>query len=175
MFEKLLSIYIGRRWRSFCGLSREDFVELTTETLDDLSYEYTHEQIKTTGGEKFMLGAGDEGDQITVEAPEPFTIQVVTAKANPGVGYALKFFATKEMRDEMTSGACVVDLQDVTETTRPHIAQFMRAVIEQSNRPPWKVTHHVGFRLAVLLRMKIRMLWKYWLRTEYESARNATR
>lgn len=173
MFEKLLSIYIGRRWRSFCGLDREEFVELATGSLADLGYEYTHERIETTGGEQFMLGAGDEADQITVEAAEPFTIQVVTAKANPGVGYGLKFFATKEMRDEMTSGACVVDLRDVTETTRPHIARFMRAVIERSDHPPWKVTHHVGFRLAVLLRWKIRILWKYWLRADLEPAANA--
>lgn len=170
MFEKLLSIYIGRRWRSFCGLDREEFVELATEALDDLGYEYTREEIETTSGEQFMLGAGDEANEITVEEPEPFTIQVVTATANPGVGYALKFFATKEMRDEMTSGACVVDLRDVTEATRPHIARFMRAVIERSDHPPWKVTHHVGFRLAVLLRWKIRLLWKYWLRADRGSA-----
>ena len=74
MFEKLLSIYIGHRWQSFCGLDREEFVQLATEALDDLSYEYTHEDIETTGGEQFMLGAGDDVDQITVDEPEPFTV-----------------------------------------------------------------------------------------------------
>lgn len=172
MFEKLLSLYIGRRWRSFCGLDRAEFVELATDTLDDLGYGYTHEETDTTSGEQFMLGAGDEADEIAVDAPEPFTIQVVTAKANPGVGYGLKFFSTKEMREEMTSGACVVDLQDVTGATRPYMARFMRAVIERSDHPPWKVTHHVGFRLAVLLRWKIRILWKYWLRTDHDPAAN---
>lgn len=169
MFRKLLSLYIGRRWRSFCGIDREEFVELATETLNDLGYEYTREVVDTTSGEKHMLGAGDERDEITVEAPEQFTIEIVTAKANPGVGYALKFFSTQEMRQEMTSGACVVDIQDVTKATRPHIARFMQRVIERSDHPPWKVTHHVGFRLAFLLRWKIRILWKYWLRTDHES------
>jgi len=172
MFEKVLSLYIGRRWRSFCGMEREAFVELATETLDDLEYEYTYERIDTSSGEQYMLGAGDEADQLTVETPEPFTVQVVTAKANPAVGYALKFFSTKEMRDEMTSGASVVDVQDVTGTTRPHIARFLSGVIERSDHPPWEVTHHVGFRLAVLLRVKIRLLWKYWLRMSHEPAAN---
>jgi hypothetical protein len=172
MLEKVLSLYIGRRWRSFCGMERETFVELATETLDELGYEYTYEQVETSNGEQYMLGAGDEADRITVEAPEQFTVQVVTAKANPAVGYALKFFSPKEMRDEMTSGACVVDVQDVTGTTRPHIARFLTGVVERSDHPPWKVTHHVGFRLAVLLRVKIRLLWKYWLRTSPDPAAN---
>ncbi|ELY37754.1 hypothetical protein [Natronorubrum tibetense] len=173
MFRKLLSLYIGSRWRSFCGIDRDEFTELAIETLDELEYDYTHEVTETTSGEKYMLTAGDEKVEIAIKAPEQFTIQVVTAKANPGVGYALKFFSTKEMREEMTSNACVVDIQDVTKTTRPRIAQFMQRVIEQSDHPPWKVTHHVGFRLAFLLRWKIRILWKYWLGVDHDPATDA--
>lgn len=172
MFEKLVSLFIGRRWRTFCGMDRKEFVEIATASLDDLGYEYSHEELDTTDGERFMLGADATGDQIKVESPVTFTVQTVTAKSNPGVGFALKFFSTEEKREEMTSGACVVDLQTIDETTRSHMAQFMQQVIEQSDRPPWKVTHHVGFRLAFLLRWKIRILWKYWLNVDHESVAN---
>jgi len=29
---------------------------------------------------------------------------------------------------------------------------------------PWDVRHHVGFRLAVLLRLKLKVMWLYWRR-----------
>lgn len=172
MFRRLLRLYIGRRWRTFCGLEREEFVALATEALEDLGYEYSLEELETTDGERFMLGAGETGEEIAVESPVPFTIQTVTAKSNPGVGFALKFFSPEEEREEMTSGACVVDLRDIDKTTRPYIARFVQRMFDLSDHPPWKVTHHVGFRLAFLLRWKIRVLWRYWLDVDQESVSN---
>jgi len=168
MLHKLLTFYIGRHWRTFCGMSREEFVERATETLDALGYEYTLEEVDTTGGEKLMLGAGEEGDRIAVTEPATFTVDVVTAKSNPVVGYALKFFSTEEMREEMTAGASVVDVDGIDEESRPAIGSFLAGVIARSDRPPWKLTHHVGFRLAVLLRLKVKLLWRYWLDVDPE-------
>jgi hypothetical protein len=112
-----------------------------------------------------MLGSGETGDRIEVEPPAAFTVSVVTAKSNPAVGYMLKFFSTEEMREEMTAGVCVVDLDGIDEESRPVIGEFVTGVIERSDRPPWKLTHHVGFRLAVLLRLKVKLYWRYWLET----------
>lgn len=165
MLEKALKLIIGHRWRSFCGISQKNFVELAHETLDDLGYKYSSEEFETSGAEELMLGSDEKGEQITVEAPARFSVEVVTAKSNPVLAYTLKFFSTKDRREEMTSGACVVDLYKIDHDTRPAIVKFMNRLIEKSDHPPWKVTHHAGFRLAVLLRLKIQFFWKYWLRS----------
>lgn len=174
MLRKVLTLYIGSQWRTFCGMSSEDFVSRATETLDDLGYEYTLENINTTGGEKLMLGAGDEGSHISVDAPAPFTIDVVTAKSNPVLAFGLKFFSTEDMREEMTANACVVDVDGIDDESRSTVAALLSGVIERSDRPPWKLTHHVGFRLAVLLRLKVKLLWKYWLGVEKPARARAT-
>ncbi|MFC7157173.1 hypothetical protein ACFQPA_17200 [Halomarina halobia] len=170
MLRKVLTLYIGRRWRSFCGMSREQFLSRATDSLDALGYEYSTEVIDTTGAEKLMLGAGDEGVRIDVEAPVPFTVEAVTAKSNPVVGYMLKFFSTEEMREEMTADVCVVDVRGIDADSRPAIASFVSELVERSDRPPWRLTHHVGFRLAVLLRLKVKLLWRYWLGVDRSTA-----
>jgi hypothetical protein len=174
MLQAVLTRFIGRHWRTFCGMSREEFLDRATETLDALGYEYALETVDTTGGEKLMLGAGDEADRISVREPVPFTVDVVTAKSNPVVGYALKFFSTEEMREEMTAGASVVDIDGIDDENRPAIGAFLSGVVERSDRPPWKLTHHVGFRLAVLLRLKVKLLWRYWLDVEPEGQARPT-
>lgn len=163
MRHRLLTFYIGRHWRTFCGMSREEFLDRATGVLDDLGYEYEIESVDTTGGEKLMLGAGEEADRISVTEPASFTVEAVTAKSNPVVGYALKFFSTEEMREEMTSGASVVDVRGIDDESRPAVGALLAGVVARSDRPPWKLTHHVGFRLAVLLRLKVKLLWTYWL------------
>lgn len=172
MIQKVLTLYFRRHWRTFCGLSREEFVTCATATLSMLGYEYSLAEIDTSGAEKLMLGAGDESVRITVESPISFTIDVVTAKSNPLTAYALKFFSTEEMREEMTAGACIVDFKNIDADSRPAIAAFVTDLVEEIPRPPWKLTHHVGFRLAVILRLKVRMFWKYWLKYDAEHEGN---
>ena len=175
MRHRMLTFLIGSHWRTFCGMSREEFLNRATATLDDLGYEYTLEEVDTTAGEKLMLGADDEADRITVKQPASFTVNVVTATSNPVVGYALKFFSTEEMREEMTAGASVVDIDGIDDENRPLIGALLAGVVDRSDRPPWKLTHHVGFRLAVLLRLKVRVLWKYWLDVDPDGHARPTR
>ncbi|WP_254525711.1 hypothetical protein [Natrinema caseinilyticum] len=124
------------------------------------------ETTDTSGGEQLMLGSGEEGDRITVTAPDQFTVDAVTAKSNPVLAFGLKFFSTEEMREEMTADACVVDVGGIDDESRSAVGALLSGVTERSDRPPWKLTHHVGFRLAVLLRLKVRLLWRYWLNVE---------
>lgn len=168
MIQKALTLYFRRHWRTFCGMSREEFVSRATATLSTLGYEYSLEEIDTSGAEKLMLGAGDKNDRITVESPASFTIDVVTAKSNPLMAYALKLFSTEEMREEMTAGACIVDFRDIDVDSRPAIAAFVSSLVEENTYPPWRLTHHIGFRLAVILRLKVRMFWRYWLKYDSE-------
>jgi hypothetical protein len=164
VLSKLLSLLIGSRWRTFCGFSHETFLARTEQALRELDYEYTVEELPASAGERVMLGA-DDGDRVSVSSPEAFDIDIIVATVDPLTGFGLQLFVPEEQRDEMTSELCVVDINVVDETTRPVIGRFIERVVELSERPPWKVTHHVGFRLAVLLRLKVRLLWQYWLNT----------
>lgn len=164
VLSKLSSLLIGSRWRTFCGFSQETFLTRTEQALRELEYEYHIEDLPATAGERVMLGA-DDGDRVSVSAPEAFDIDILVATIDPLTGFGLQLFVPEDQREEMTSDLCVVDIHVVDETTRPVIAQFIERVVELSERPPWRLTHHVGFRLAVLLRLKVRLLWQYWLDT----------
>jgi hypothetical protein len=168
VLSKLLSLLIGSRWRTFCGFSHETFLARTERALRELGYEYRVEDLPATTGERVMLGAGD-GNRVSVSAPQAFDIDVIEATVDPMTGFGLKFFVPEDQREEMTADLCVVDINVVDETTRPVIAQFVERVVELSERPPWRLTHHVGFRLAVLLRLKVRLLWRYWLNLSPDS------
>lgn len=166
VFWKVVSLFVGSRWRAFCGLSREGFAGLATTTLDALDYEYAIEETATSGGERAMLGAEDEGCRIAVTSPASFEIDVVDATVDPVTNVALSFLTTEQHREELTTDLCVVTLSPIDEETRPAMARIMTRVMAASDRPPWKLTHHVKFRLAVLLRLKVKVLWEYWRRVD---------
>ncbi|WP_129113479.1 hypothetical protein [Halegenticoccus tardaugens] len=163
MFWKLISALIGSRWRAFCGLSQDRFLAVATTALDDLGYRYDLEETSTTRGERTMLGAAERGHRFAVSDPVSFDVTVITATTDPVADLVMSVFVTEEQQSDITSDLCVVTLSPVTAATREEIARFVTAVIGASETPPWKLTHHIRFRLAVLLRLKVRLLWKYWL------------
>lgn len=163
---KLVSLFVGSRWRTFCGFSKERFRSLATMTLDALDYEYATEEMETTSGEQAMLGSDEAGSRITVSAPAAFEIEVVDAKIDPATNIAMSFLLPEDRTEEMTADLCVVTVSPIDEETRPVISQFMTRLIGESDRPPWKLTHHIKFRLAVLLRLKVKLLWGYWREIE---------
>ena len=163
MISKLLSSLIGSRWRTFCGFSQEAVLARTEQTLRELEYEFSIEDLPATTGERVMLGA-DGGDRVSVSSPEAFDIDIITATVDPLTGFGLQLFVAEDQREKLTSNLCVIDISDVNEGTRPSITRFIKRFVELSERPPWRLTHHIGFRLAVLLRFKVRLLWQYWLK-----------
>jgi hypothetical protein len=163
---KLVSLLVGSRWRTFCGLSEERFRSLARTALDSLDYAYTVEEMETTSGEQAMLGSDEAGSRIAVSVPAAFEIEVVDAKIDPATNIAMSFLLPEDRTEEMTADLCVVTLSPVAEETRSTIARFMTRLIAESDRPPWKLTHHIKFRLAVLLRIKVKLLWGYWREIE---------
>jgi hypothetical protein len=164
MLWKAIGLLVGSEWRAFCGLGPERFLALAIGVLDELGYLYTVEEISTTGGERTMLGSDETGDRILVSSPASFQIEVVRARINPITRVALSLVLTEEHREELTDDLSVITLREIDDTTRDAMAVFMNRLIAESDRPPWNVSHHVGFQLAVLLRYKIKILWGYWRR-----------
>ncbi|MCL7418563.1 MAG: hypothetical protein M8354_12085, partial [Halalkalicoccus sp.] len=162
MFWKVIGLLIGSEWRAFCGLSPSRFLELATSVLNDLGYDYTVEKTTTTQTEQTMLGADETGERIVVSQPVHFRIEIIRARHDPVSSVALSLVLPEKRREELTDELSVVTLQEVNDTTREAMATFINRVIAESDRPPWKVNHHVGFQLAVLLRYKVRLLWEYW-------------
>ncbi|WP_336346068.1 hypothetical protein [Halalkalicoccus ordinarius] len=164
MLWKAIELLVGSEWRAFCGLGPDRFLALAIGVLDELGYQHTVEEISTTEGERTMLGADETGDRIIVSDPASFQIEVIRARINPITSVALSFVLTEERREELTDDLSVVTLREIDDTTRDAMAAFMNRVIAESDRPPWNVSHHIGFQLAVLLRYKIKILWGYWRR-----------
>ena len=162
MSWKAIGLLVGSEWRAFCGLGPGRFLGLTTSVLEELGYQYTVEELSTTRGERTMLGADETGDRIVVTDPVAFQIDVVRARNDPISSVALSFVLTEERREELTTELSVVTLREIDETTREAMAAVMNRVIAESDRPPWDVSHHIGFQLAVLLRYKVKLLWNYW-------------
>jgi len=154
---------VGSEWRSFCGLAPDRFLALVIAALDGLGYDYARETVATTGGERTMLGADETGDRIVVSAPVAFEVEVVRATTDPLTGAALSLVMPPDRREEATGDLSVVTIRG-GEDARDAIAPFVDRVIAESDRPPWDVRHHVGFRLAVLLRLKLKVMWLYWRR-----------
>jgi len=154
--------FVGSEWRTFCGYGPDRVLSLATAALDDLGYDYDRETVTTTGAERTMLGAEETGDRLVVSDPVRFEVEIVRATADPLTGSALSAVLGPERRERATEGLSVVTLRTVSDETRPTMAAFVDRVIERADRPPWDVRHHVGLRVAVLLRYKIRLLWIYW-------------
>lgn len=166
MFLKLLTLLIRSRWRAFCGYSREEFLEHATATLDELGYEYTVESLDTTSGEEIMLGSGDEGDHVEVTEPVAFELDVVTATVDPLTGFVMKAMMTEDRIESATGDLSVVTVSGIDGGTRPAIARFVGLLVDQFDDPPWDVRHHASFRLTFFLRVKVALLWKYWIRMD---------
>lgn len=144
-------------------MSREAFMETATTALDELEYEYSTHELSTTNAEQVMLGADQSGDLIKVEDPISFDILVIDATGNPLTRVTLGFFVSRAEKEELYSDLSVVTFSEFSSETRPAIGEFVRILTDHSAKPPWNVSHHYHFRLAFLLRRKIRILWKYWL------------
>ena len=162
MFWKGVSLLVGSQWRAFCGLSQEQFVSIARTVLDDLGYQYRIEEVAVTQGEQTLLGADEDGRRFVVSSPTSFEVEVITATVDPVTNFAMSVTVTEEEQADIVSDLCVVTLRPVTTDSRREIARFMSDVIATSDSPPWQLTHHIKFRLAVLLRLKVRLLWKYW-------------
>lgn len=164
MLWKLLSGVIRSRWRTFCGLSKDDFLVNVVTVLDELGYTYDKTEVTTTQGEKRLLGAESTGIRISVSEPIAFDLTIIVATVDPMTNFMMSMFITENEIERMTSDLSVVTVSNINSETRPLIAQLMSRVITECDRPPWKLTHHLNFRLAVLLRVKVKLLWTYWLR-----------
>lgn len=164
MFWRLVGRVVGSEWRTFCGCAPERFLALATDALDDLGYEYDVAEIETTAGERTLLGAEETGDRIDVSSPADFEVEVVRATSSPLTRVALSVVLTSEQRADATGDLSVVTIRRLDDENREHVARFVAGVVDESDRRPWDVSHHVGFRLAVLLRYKVKVLWTYWLR-----------
>lgn len=163
MIWKLISILIGSRWRTFCGLSQDDFLANVVAVLDELGYRYERTEVTTTQGEKRLLGAENTGVRVVVSHPVAFDITVIAATVDPMTNFMMTLFVTENDIKRMTTDLSVVTVSNINNETRPLAGQFMTRVIEECEPPPWKLTHHLKFRLAILLRMKVKLLWTYWL------------
>lgn len=163
MIWKPISKLIGSRWRTFCGLSKDDFLTNIIVVLDELGYKYETMEVTATEGEKRLLGAESSGVRVAVSHPIAFDITVIVATVDPMTNFMMSLFVTEGDIEKMTSNLCVVTIRNINTETRTLIAQFMSQVIDECDRSPWRLTHHLKFRLAVLLRMKVKLLWVYWI------------
>lgn len=168
MLWRIVGLFVRSRWRTFCGMSPAAFVEVATTALDELGYEYSTRELSTTSTERVMLGSDTEGELIEVDDPISFDIQVIKATGNPVTRATLGFFVSQARKEELYSGLSVVTFSGFSPDTRPAIGEFVRVLTEHCEKPPWNVDHHYHFRLAFLLRYKIGILWKYWLRVASE-------
>lgn len=171
MLVRILTRLIGSEWRAFCGVSRDDFVSLTTTILECEGYEYQTDEFEPTSGERVIFGSDEDGDRIEVLAPVDFEIDVISATADPLTRFGIGFVLDEDQRRAAMAELCIVTIRGLDADTRPYVANVVRQVVDESDRPPWYLVHHVSFRLAVLLRLKVRLLWKYWLDV-YELTQN---
>jgi hypothetical protein len=160
---RVLTRLIRARWRTFCGLEQESLLKVMTEALTALEYEFSTETLDPTETERKMLGSNTSGFLLTVEEPTSFEVEIIPATVDPLTGAVTRFVLPEEKQREATADLCVVTVSPIDHKNRPTVASFLTSVIERCERRPWKVSHHMSFRLAILLRVKIRLLWTYWL------------
>lgn len=159
---RVLTRVIGSRWRTFCGYDQETFLDAVTESLCDLGYEFTVSETEPTDTERTMFGADTTGYTITVEDESTFEIGLIPARIDPVAGFMMRFVLPEQKRQESIEDLCVVTVSSISRSNRGAIASLLTDVIDRLERRPWDVSHHASFRLAVLLRVKVRVLWQYW-------------
>jgi hypothetical protein len=164
LYRFIVPLLFRSRWRTFCGLSADAAIELISRALAELEYQYTVTEDTATKWEHLMLGAEETCTRFEIQSPAAFEFEVLQVSSDPLTGFALEVFMPEARRKEVTSEVCVITISPVVEGTEPAISEVVRRLVALSERPPpWQVDHHVGFRLAVLLRLKVRLLWTYWL------------
>jgi len=171
---RVLTRVIGSRWRTFCGYDQEAFIDAVVESLDDLEYDFTVSETEPTDTERTMFGADTTGYTITVEDEQAFEIGLIPARIDPIAGFMMRFVLPEQKRQESTEDLCVVTVSSICRGNREAIASLLADVIDRLERCPWDVSHHASFRLAVLLRVKVRVLWQYWCAVARSDSNSST-
>lgn len=142
------------RWRDYCGASAEELATTLEGVLASLGITFQKKQVPAHPAEVTMLGSSKETTVFEIGAADSFSIRIIPVTGDP----FLRIWSRILTERSLVQKASVLDIHPLTDSTKPVIGEVMRMVFQQLKRQPWEFSD-LKFRLAVLLRLKIKRNW----------------
>jgi len=142
------------RWRDYCGISAGELEKVLGDVLAEMKIDKLISRVTATSAEKLMLGSSPEITAVKVLLEEAVTIKIVPVVGDPMMRIVSRFFNEQGL----IRRAAIVDISPLTASNRRVIAKIMERVFRKLDQKPWQFTD-LKFRLAVLLRLKIKRNW----------------
>jgi hypothetical protein len=161
----LVGMLVRRRWRTFCGCSHDELVVRAEAALSELGLSCWIAKSTPTGAERSVFGA-EQATRIRIEEMG-FAVTVTSVTDDFLLRTALRIISSEATLSKRTGRLAIIDVRPIEPSERREVASFITALVARMEHPPWKI-QHPRFRLAFLLRYKVRLLWKYWLPADRE-------
>lgn len=145
------------RYKNFIACGYDCLIE----TLEDACRKYHYKFEGGPGKPSTLLGSKDNSYVMNIwyKKDEKLTIHIIEAVADPVTKVATYFNDTRKH----FGGACLVEVIPF-DTHRKAISQkLFKYVLENNNRDLWDLSYHPRFRLAILLRLRIKQNWIQFL------------
>lgn len=156
-----LTIRLRSRWRTFIGASESELRTALETALDELGWSYHRTADESTAGEQIWFGSEDS---VTYEVTDPdLVVECIPVTFDAVSKFALRFTASEETVERYRESACLLDVSPTTPENEGDVAALVHALSAELSGDPW-VVEHPRFSTAPLLRYKVKLLWRYWLR-----------
>lgn len=156
----LLSILIGRTWRTFVGTSHDELSDTIDRTLTELEWSFDRQATDPASGEQAIFGA-EEATRFEL-ADQEWALTVTSVSYDPLLRAFMALSSSESTKSKYTKTACIIDVRPISREAEPQIRQFVQHLFDELNEDPWSI-NHPRFAYSPLLRYKVKLLWRYWL------------
>lgn len=142
------------RWKNFIAYSYDELIDAFEDAFCELGYDY-----EGGPGKPSVLLGSNENSYIYFVRPrkkgDPVTVRIVEAVADPVTKVATYLNGSRKY----FSGACLIDISPFDRESKEAMKKALEMIRRNSPKEFWDLSHHPRFRLAVLLRLRIKQNW----------------
>ena len=149
---------IGKRiWKNFISYEYEDLIENMEASFKKFKYDYRGGRGKPS----VLLGSKENSYMFFVypETGGKITVKIIEAVADP----VTKIAAHLNNSRRFFHGACMVEISPFNDMSIKMMRKVFRDIREKSDHEFWDLKSHPRFRLAILLRLRIKQNWVQFL------------
>lgn len=158
--RSLTGLFIGGSWRTFAGAGHDELTGHLDRALQELGWAFTRSAATPTGAERVVFGAERSTTFQLTEAG--LRVTVTSVGHDILLRGALRLVGTGDAAHRSRGRASIIDVRPIRRFNRRAVARLLVRIAKRLDREPWRVDHP-RFRLAPLLRLKVRLMWRYWL------------
>lgn len=149
---------LGKRiWKNFIAYEYKELIDNLGKTFDKFKYEYRG----GPGKPSVLLGSKENSYMFFIYPREggKITLKIIEAVADPVTKVAAHLNSSRKY----FHGACMVEISPFNDTSVKMMRKVFTYLDGKRDRAFWDLKQHPRFRLAFLLRLRIKQNWVQFL------------